>query len=234
MTSQFPKPPITGSIKSLGLKRRKKYRLRRRNYSLNPVFDPMLEDLDIQEMGGSELKGELDRMRGDLAQAQEGLREAQERALRARADIENQRRRHLKEKDDLRKFAQEDMMRAMLQPMDHFALALQSLDTATDVHAVRQGVEMIHREIMGVLQGYGLEEVVPVGETFDPNLHEAVGTAADPEKPDNTILSVMRSGWVMRGRVLRPAMVQVNKTGATPTPTATPSSISEADFDLDE
>ena len=190
------------------LKRRKKYRLRRRKYSAMPLLEA-----GAAAAGAGDSSNEVQRLRNELDKKDEELKEANDRALRNRADLENFRRRVQKEKEDLRKFGSEDLMRSLLPPMDHFELALQSLDSATDIDSIRQGVTMIHREIIGVLQQNGLELLQPQGEAFDPSKHEAASTTSDPDQPDNVVVEVMRPGWSLRGRILRPAMVSVNKVG---------------------
>lgn len=189
------------------ISRRRKYRMRRRTYCLQSVVQDHLRE------GGSGSDGA--RLAGELAEAQEELRQAREAALRARADLENQRRRHQKEKADLRKFATEDLVSSLVPAMDHFALALQSLQTATDMDSVRKGVEMIHREFANVLNANGLEEISPGGKPFDPSQHEAAATESKEGEADGVVLEVLRPGWSLRGRVLRPALVKVNKADKT-------------------
>jgi molecular chaperone GrpE len=195
------------------LKRRKKYRLRRKSYS-GPLPGMAGAEGGESAQGGAEietLRDQIARLEADLKSAQEEAREAAERVLRTRADMENQRRRHMKEKEDLRKFATEDLMSNLVSPMDHFELALQSLDSTSTVDSIRQGVVMIHRELLGVLGSAGLRGIEPLGKPFDPNEHEAVATGTDTAQPDGVVLALMRPGWSLNGRVLRPAMVKVNK-----------------------
>lgn len=194
--------PMATPTAGLSLKRRKKYRLRRMQY--NGIALP-------EDTGVGAAAEEVERLKVQLNAAHAAAREAQERALRSVAEVDNQRRRHQKEKEDLRRFAAEEIMRELIQPLDHFGLALQSLSAASDVNSVRTGVEMIHRELVGVLKSAGLEEVRPVGAAFDVAQHEAVATGNDPSKPEGTVLEVMRSGWTLRGRTLRAAMVRVNR-----------------------
>jgi molecular chaperone GrpE len=191
----------------LQLKRRKKYRLRRRQYTAKPEASGGVAGPDLQPRIG-QLEKELEELRTALA-------ESEERLIRSRSDLENQRRRYLREKDELRRFATEDLMRSIVPAMDHFGLALQSLENAVDVSSVRQGVTMIHRELQAVLEQAGLKAIVPDVVPFDPHIHEAVGMDHDSTKPDNHVLEVMRSGWALNGRVLRPALVRVNKLAPT-------------------
>lgn len=215
------------------LLRRRKYRLRRSMYNHQNSGALSLELLDedelfpvetpepikaaaapapgIDEAVVAELKQQHQKQLEELA-AQ--LKEAQELTLRSRADLENQRRRFQKEKDDLRKYAKEELMRELVNPMDHFAIALQSLEAASDLESVRKGVLMIHREFVMVLKQSGLVELNPLGEIFNPNLHDAVSTEDLPDHQDGVILKVNRPGWELKGRVLRPAMVHVNRRKA--------------------
>lgn len=197
--------PMATPPAGLSLKRRKKYRLRRMQYNGTGV---------PEDSGAAGRAEEIERLKAQVASAQAAAREAQEKALRSVAEVDNQRRRHQKEKEDTRRFAAEEIVRELIQPLDHFGLALQSMGSASDVASVRTGVEMIHRELVGVLKAAGVEEVRPVGSPFDPALHEAVATGNDPSKPEGTVLEVMRSGWTLKGRVLRAAMVRVNRAAS--------------------
>lgn len=187
------------------LKRRKKYRLRRRLYCAAVGVSEGLPEAVAATGSDAEL------LRLDKQKAEQERDDIRDQMMRARADLENQRRRFQKEKEDLRKFATEDLMRSLLPAMDHFALALESLNSASDVKSVTQGITMIHRELTSTLKNGGLVEINPIHQPFDPNHHEAVGTDADPAFPDGLVLEVMRSGWSLNDRVLRPAMVKVNK-----------------------
>ncbi|MDK2971178.1 MAG: molecular chaperone GrpE [Candidatus Sumerlaeota bacterium] len=216
-----PSPAAPG-VPLGGLRKRRKYRLRRRSYNSQPL---------VETTGGAAAAPSispeiLEQLKAEKQAAEKEREELKEQVLRGRADLENQRRRHLKEKDELRKYATEDLLHSIVPALDHFGLALQSLESATDVDSVRQGVVMIHRELMGVLASNGLQVIDPMGETFDPALHEAVATECFAEKADGEIVEVLRPGWRLKERVLRPAMVKVNKpnadTAGTPPKTPVP------------
>jgi len=207
-SSSPPSPPSGFMAKNL--KRRRKYRLRRRQYASAPLAQLLQDD------GGAVALGELEQARAEKAKLEEEFKAEQERGLRVRADMENLRRRHQKEKEEMRKFAGEEVMRSMVPALDHFGLAIQSLATATDVDSVRQGIGMIHRELLGILSSGGLQEIAAPNVPFDPNLHEAVATEPSADKADGTVLEVMRSGWSLNGRIMRPAMVKVVKNDTSP------------------
>lgn len=155
---------------------------------------------------------ELAAVREELAKVRD---EAANEIVRARAEMENQRRRLNRDRDEYRKTAAADVLQRLLPPLDHFELAMKSAATAADVKSLADGVGLIHRELLQVLEACGLTRIMPVGERFDPNFHEAIGTVADPERPSQEVVEVFRSGYALGGRVLRPAMVRVN-IGATP------------------
>lgn len=185
---------------------RRKYRLRRRLF--NSLETPVGASNHHHACHHGEEVQEAEQQAHELHRQ---LQETHDQLLRARADLENQRRRHLREKDELRKYATEQVVRDLMPAMDHFALALQSFQGGTDVESLRQGVEMIHRELIGVLQGNGLSEIAPAGQVFDPARHEAVATDNQPDREEGEVLEVLRAGWELNGRVLRPALVKVNK-----------------------
>lgn len=202
-----PVPPAAGAP-MLSLKRRKKYRLRRRVFSFKPEVGAGAAIDD------SMLKARIEQLEADLAVAKSAVAESEEKGLRARSELENMRRRHQKEKDDLRKYAGEEVMRGLMSPLDHIELALASMDSAQDIASLRQGIRMTFRELSSVLAQNGLEEIRPDNVPFDPNLHEAAATGSDPTKADGSVLNVLRTGYSLRGRVLRAALVQVNKVDA--------------------
>jgi molecular chaperone GrpE len=131
------------------------------------------------------------------------------RLIRLQADFENFRRRSQKEKEDLYKYASEQLIVALLPVMDNFQRALEAKED--DSRKVIEGVEMIYRQIEDILAREGLEKVAAKGEEFDPTRHEAVMQEPAGELPDNTITQELRCGYCLKGKVIRPAMVKVAK-----------------------
>jgi molecular chaperone GrpE len=154
---------------------------------------------------------EVESLRAQIAAAQTQLDEAKNAVARARADMDMQRRRLQKEKDDLRKFSSEEVLRSLFPPLDNFSFALDPKQGPLDPESLSKGVTMIHRELLSTLQRQGLEPIIATGVPFDPKIHDAVNATADPAQPDGTVLSIMRPGYQLHDKVLRPAMVCVNK-----------------------
>ena len=152
-------------------------------------------------------ESELNALREKAAKADECL----DKMLRIQADFENRRKRQDKEKADFLKFANEGLITELLRVMDDFERAIDSAKNTNDAKVLLQGIEMVRRDFVDILKDSGLKVIDPVGEPFDPEKHEAVEHIEDDEHPGNTILEVLRKGYELNGKVLRPAAVKVSK-----------------------
>jgi len=131
---------------------------------------------------------------------------------RALADYDNLKKELVKEKERIRTTTKEDFALQLLPVMDHFTQALQHEPEELSAQAKKwiQGVLHIRRQLEEVLKEFGVEAYGVLGETFDPNLHEAVEQREEEGKEDGTILEVQQQGWRLGSRVIRPARVIVN------------------------
>lgn len=134
------------------------------------------------------------------------LAERDDRYLRLQADFENFRRRTRQEKEELAAVVTQSLLKDMLPLLDNFERALSADKSAATFH---QGVEMIYKQMVEALQKNGLEYIETAGKKFDPNFHEAVMRVQSPEKEDDDIALEMQKGYMAKGRVIRPSMVQV-------------------------
>jgi molecular chaperone GrpE len=139
------------------------------------------------------------------------LNELKEKILRVQADFENRKKRQDKERADFLKFANEGLITELLRVMDDFERAIDSAKNTNDAKVLLQGIEMVRHDFVDILKDSGLKVIDPAGEPFDPEKHEAVEHAEDDKHPDNTILEVLRKGYELNGKVLRPAAVKVSK-----------------------
>ncbi|MCH8474758.1 MAG: nucleotide exchange factor GrpE [Opitutales bacterium] len=145
-----------------------------------------------------------------LEEARAESKENYQRYLRSVADLENYRKRALKEKEELRKYAVSGLVEDLLPALDNLELGLLSAEGNEAGKSVAQGFVMVVQQIKSILQQHGLEEVNPVGEDFDPHAHEATAHEASEEFAEGKILRVHRKGYKLQGRLLRPAMVVVS------------------------
>ena len=143
----------------------------------------------------------------DTAALEAQLKEKSDRILRLQADFENFRRRTAKEKEELAAVITQNLLTDLLPLLDNFerAMAVEQ----TDGEAFQKGVEMIFTQLREVLDKHGREGIEAEGKPFDPNVHQAVMRVENPDVEDGTITQVLQKGYQAKGRVIRPAMVQV-------------------------
>ena len=135
------------------------------------------------------------------------LAEKDAQMLRLRADFDNFRRRSAKEREELAAVVTQGILTDMLPLLDNFERAL--LAEGSDLDSFRAGVSMIYKQMQEALAKNGLEVIDTKDKKFDPNFHQAVMRVQDPEKEDDTIEQELQKGYMVKGRVIRPSMVQV-------------------------
>lgn len=133
--------------------------------------------------------------------------ETEDKLLRLRADFENFRRRTRQEKEELGNSVEAEFVKNLLPLIDNFERAM-AADT-TDVETFKKGMIMIQKQLMDALQNKGLEPIEAKDAKFDPNFHQAVMRVENPDLEDDTIAMEMQKGYMVKGKVIRPAMVQV-------------------------
>ena len=139
------------------------------------------------------------------------LEAAKDAALRAQADAMNVQRRAEQEVEKARKFALERFCGDLLSVVDNLERALESSGDEQGSAALAEGVELTRKGFMDVLAKYGVEAVDPQGEPFDPETAQAMSMVEQPDVEPNSVVAVMQKGYVLNGRLLRPAMVMVSK-----------------------
>ena len=132
-------------------------------------------------------------------------------ALRARADLDNFRKRSLREKEDAIRYANNGLLEKLLPVIDNFELGLDAARNATDAASVLQGMSMVQRQLQDFIRSQGLEEVPADGEAFDPNKHDAVSQEFSAEVPEGKVIRQVRKGYKLKDRLLRAAPVIVSK-----------------------
>ena len=136
-----------------------------------------------------------------------------ERLLRALADTENMRRRSERDVADARAYAVTSFARDMLTVADNIRRALETAPTDESAKALVEGIELTERDLQKTLTRHGVKRVEPVGQKFDPNMHQAMFEVPNPDVVSGTVIQVIQTGYAIGDRVLRPAMVGVAKGG---------------------
>jgi molecular chaperone GrpE len=142
-----------------------------------------------------------------LALAKKEAAGSYDRYLRAVADLENYRRRVAREKDELRQSAAANMLQHLVPVLDNLQLAVAAARQDTKAGTIADGVAMVLDQFKGVLERHGLKELNPLGQKFDPHQHESLSHQVSATVADEHVLQVVRVGYTLHGRLLRPASV---------------------------
>src|SRR5690554_1940751 len=147
-----------------------------------------------------------------FAHAQQEAATEKDNALRIAAEAENVRRRSAQEVEKARNFALEKFAGELLSVIDNLERGLAAIDPNDEsTKAIAEGIEMTYKGFMTTIEKFGMEAVHPEGSPFDPQLHQAMGMQESADVPANTVLQVMQKGYLLNGRLLRPAMVMVSR-----------------------
>jgi molecular chaperone GrpE len=147
----------------------------------------------------------------EVEQAKKEAAAAQDRFLRTAADFENFKRRALREKEELRLFSKSGVLEDLLPVWDNLALALVAArQPNAEVKTLVGGVEMVLQQFKAALAGHGLTEINPLGKPFDAHQQEALSHQPSKEVPEESVLTVVRPGFMLNGRLLRPASVIIS------------------------
>jgi molecular chaperone GrpE len=150
-------------------------------------------------------------MAEQLAAAQREAAENRDRYLRALADLDNFRKRAIREKDELRQFGSQQLLEDLLPALDNLALGIASArQPKADLKTVVEGLALLQQQLKAALAAHDLREINPVGEAFDPHKHEAISHEPSKDVPAEHITKVVRTGYLLNDRLLRPASVIVS------------------------
>jgi molecular chaperone GrpE len=137
--------------------------------------------------------------------------QAEERALRTAADAENFKKRLQREKEEQARYANETLVRELLPVIDNLERALQHSAIAPNQEGLLEGLNMTLKGFLDTLARFGCTALEAIGKTFDPNFHEAVSQEESSKVEPNTVLKELQKGYMLKERLLRPAMVIVSK-----------------------
>ena len=146
---------------------------------------------------------------GEVEELRRQVADKQDRLLRALAEVDNVKRRTQRERDEYVRYANETLVRDLLPILDNFDRALDAARAAQEAAKVVEGVALIQRELLKVLERVGVTRYSAVGERFDPNRHDAAGRVVSTNQPPDTVVTDLTAGYLLNGRVLRPAQVLV-------------------------
>lgn len=146
----------------------------------------------------------------EVAKLRAEAEEHQQRFLRAQADFDNFRRRTLKEKEELAKYASMKLVTELVPVLDNFERALATAQQGAETESFTKGVEMIFRQFESVLQAEGVTAMNSVGQPFNPDFHQAIMQVESEEHEEGIVVEEVQKGYMLKDKVLRPAMVKVS------------------------
>lgn len=174
--------------------------------------DARPEKTDTEENGGNRTQdvGKDKTVKAEATDQVEKLARLHDRLLRLQADFDNFRKRTLREKNELFDSANQALMLELLPVLDHLQLGIQTASAHQADPAFREGLAMIFDQLMGVLSKFGLSPIETENQVFDPNWFEAVNTLPSATEPEGIVLALVRHGYMLRNKLLRPAQVIVS------------------------
>jgi molecular chaperone GrpE len=185
-----------------------------RSENTDPLNNPTVADATPSPAPG--VSGEAENTpQGDVAAELTAARKEaaanHDRYLRSVADLENFRRRTVREKDELRQFAASRVLEDLLPVLDNLGLGLAAAkQPGADLAKLTGGIDMVLAQLKSALASHGLKEINPAGQPFDANQHESISAQPSSEIPEGNVVTVVRPGFSLNGRLLRPASVVVS------------------------
>ncbi len=147
----------------------------------------------------------------ELSDSAKKTQEYFDKLLRLHAEFENFKKRSIKERQQFFKFANEGLIRELINVLDNFERAFESANKMSDLKSLHQGVEMILKQIHQLLEKNGVKKIECLGKPFDPVQQEAIAHIESDEQPENTVVEEVQKGYLLEERLIRPAVVKVSK-----------------------
>ena len=167
-------------------------------------------EIDV-ETSGNTIEVELQDVKQQKVELEAKLEEAENRILRMQADFENSRRRARLDLEATEKYKSQGLITELLPAIDNFERALKMEADNDQAKSLLQGMEMVYRSLIDTLKKEGAEQIEAVGKEFDPHLHQAIMQVEDGNFGSNIVVEEFQKGYILKDRVIRPAMVKVNQ-----------------------
>mgnify|MGYP005837779787 CR=1 FL=1 len=157
---------------------------------------------------------EIEALKKKLEEKEKEAKDYYDRLLRTAADLENFKKRAAREKEEWTKYANEDLMRAILPFVDNLERALNHAGKTENNQSIEEGVRLTLQQLLQTLSRFGLSPVESIGKPFDPTVHEAMIAVETDEHEPNQVIEEFQKGYYLKDRLLRPATVSVSKARA--------------------
>ena len=170
--------------------------------------EEMIDEVEQNDNQENDDETSPEDLKAQLEAAEQKATDNLDKALRLQAELDNQRKRAEKQVSDAHKFSSQKMVEAILPVMDSLEMGIQA---EGDLDSIREGMNLTMKQFEAVLDKFNIEAVNPLGEEFDPELHQAMSMQPCDDQENNTVSMVMQKGYTLNGRLIRPAMVMVCK-----------------------
>ena len=185
----------------------------------NPTVEEMEQDSAAAESASAEESSDnlsdLEQLQQKLEAAEAKAAEQLDLAVRAKAEMENIRRRAERDVQSAHKFALEGFVDSLIPALDSMEQGLAHEATNDESKAMKEGLELTLKMLLDALAKKQVEQLNPMGEVFNPEFHEAMSMQESPDHEPNTVMAVFQKGYTLNGRLIRPARVVVNKSKPT-------------------
>ncbi|MCF6249674.1 MAG: nucleotide exchange factor GrpE [Methylococcaceae bacterium] len=176
-----------------------------------PELDGAEADVEIVDAQQTE-QVSLEELQKQLKQAQKKVDQNWDKAVRSQAEMENLKRRTQKDLENAHKYGLEKFAKELLSVIDSLELGIQaSTSNIPEVVALREGSELTIKQFENVFAKFNIEALEPIGQTFNPELHQAMSMQPSADVEPNTVINVLQKGYILNGRLIRPAMVVVSQ-----------------------
>ncbi len=151
----------------------------------------------------------------EIEKLKQEMEEQLDRAMRLQADFENYRKRMKKEKEEWTKFSNAELIKELLPVLDNLERAIEHVEEGEDKESMGKGVELICQQFQQVFEKFDVQPVSALGQPFDPQFHEAIQQMETEDYPPNTVMNELQKGYLLHGRLVRPALVVVAQEPAS-------------------
>jgi molecular chaperone GrpE len=185
--------------------------MNRKDKTTDEAVKASAEGQQEQPAGQAAGNKEGDDLAAKLQEAEKKAAENYDKYVRSVAEFDNYRKRSIREKADAINYGNERLLQDVLPLLDGIDRALEQADKASDFEAFRKGLQLIREQLAGCLKKHGVESIDTLQKDFDPNLHEALLQVDSPDHEHNKVVNEFEKGFLLNGRLLRPAKVSVCK-----------------------
>jgi len=177
------------------------------------IPDASETDNRVNEITSEKPEPDLLSPEAELARMKAEYEARYDQMLRTIAEFENTKKRAEREKEEFLKYALEGIVKDLIPMVDNIERAIESTKQSKDFDALAEGIQMIHKQFLNLLERRGVTPIEAVGQPFDPTQHEAIMLMESEEFPENRVIQEFQRGYLLHDRVVRPAMVSVSKGG---------------------